>query len=60
MGTQEELRFSTFESFRGWLHEKTANHPFKTGRNRGGFRDDFAQEKVPIDFLKEYAKQYYI
>jgi len=58
--SNKNISFPTFKSFKVWFDETTKNHPFKTGRNRGRFHDDFAQGKVPIDFLKEYAKQYYI
>jgi len=60
MGTQEELRFPTFESFRNWFHEKTANHPFKVRRIRGRYQEDFVQGKISREFMREYAKQYYI
>jgi len=56
----ELLSFPTFQSFKAWFDEKTENHPFKTGKQRGRFYDDFLQGKVPAEFLKEYAKQYYI
>ncbi len=57
---REKIDFPTFASFKSWFDEKTKNHPFKTGKERGRFYDDFAQGKVPRDFLQEYAKQYYI
>ena len=56
----EQKNFSTFQSFKEWFDKKTENHPFKTGKQRGRFYDDFFQGKAPMDFLKEYAKQYYI
>jgi hypothetical protein len=56
---RENIDFPTFKSFKSWFDEKTKSHPFKTGKERGRFYDDFAQGKVPRDFLKEYAKQYY-
>lgn len=56
----QELKFPTFESFQVWFHEKTQDHPFKTGRGLGRFYQDFLDGKVPFEFLKEYAKQYYI
>jgi pyrroloquinoline quinone (PQQ) biosynthesis protein C len=52
--------FPTFESFKGWFEETTRNHPFKTGRHLGRFHQDFFAGKVPREFLREYAKQYYI
>ncbi len=60
MEFNKNISFPTFKSFKVWFDATTKNHPFKTGRNRGCFHDDFAQGKVPIDFLQEYAKQYYI
>lgn len=56
----EELKFPTFESFKVWFSDKTKDHPFKTGRNLGRFYHDFLGGEVPREFLKEYAKQYYI
>ena len=55
-----ELRFPTFASFKVWFDEKTQAHPFKTGRGMGRFYDDFFLGQVSLDFLKEYARQYYI
>jgi len=56
----EGLCFPTFQSFKEWFDAKTENHPFKTGKERGRFYDDFGAGKVSLEFLKEYAKQYYI
>lgn len=55
-----QLKYPTFKSFKVWFDEKTKEHPFKTGRIRGRFDEDFASGKAPIGFLKEYAKQFYI
>jgi pyrroloquinoline quinone (PQQ) biosynthesis protein C len=52
--------FPTFESFKSWFEEKTSSHPFKTGERMGRFYDDFFQGKVAVEFLREYACQYYI
>lgn len=57
---ETEIRFPTFESFKVWFDETTRDHPFKAGKAMGRFYDDFLQGKVPREFLKEYAKQYYI
>ncbi len=56
----ENIGFPTFDSFKAWFDKKTQKHPFKTAKDRGPFHDDFARGKVPTEFLKEYAKQYYI
>ncbi len=55
-----ELKFSTFESFKGWFDDTTQEHPFKTGHKLGRFYQEFFAGKVPVDFLREYVKQYYI
>ncbi|NIO07153.1 MAG: hypothetical protein GTO40_03830, partial [Deltaproteobacteria bacterium] len=59
MARTSELKFPTFDSFKGWFHEKTRSHPFKTGKIEGPFLKDFVQGKVPMDFLREYVKQNY-
>ncbi len=56
----DEAKFSTFESFKSWFAAKTESHPFKTGVGMGRFYDEFFLGRVPAEFLKEYAKQYYI
>ncbi len=56
----DKLKFSTFNTFKDWFDEKTENHPFKTGKIRGRYQDDFVNGKVPKEFMKEYAKQFYI
>ncbi len=60
MEADQRTVFPTFESFQIWFDDRTRDHPFKTGRGRGLFHDDFSRGKVSIEFLKEYAKQYYI
>lgn len=57
---KDKVKFPTFNSFKLWFDEQTKNHPFKTGKIEGPFLKDFVQGKVPMDFLKEYAKQNYI
>lgn len=57
---EAELKFPTFQSFKEWFDEKTKNHPFKIGKIRGRFQEDFVQGKVPVEFLREYAKQFYV
>jgi pyrroloquinoline quinone (PQQ) biosynthesis protein C len=56
----QEMKFPTFESFKTWFEAKTAQHPFKVGGRMGHFYGDFLEGKAPREFLKEYAKQYYI
>ena len=55
----KELEFPTCESFKVWFDEKTKDHPMITGK-RGRFFEDLSQGKVPIEFLREYCKQFYI
>lgn len=57
---EAELKFPTFPSFKEWFDEKTSTHPFKIGRIRGRFQEDFVQGKVPGEFFREYAKQFYV
>ena len=52
----ENIGFPAFGSFKFWFDKRTHEHPFKMGKDRGLSHDDFAQGKVPIKFLKEYAK----
>lgn len=54
------LEFPTFESFKVWFDQSTKDYPFKTGKYRGRFYRDFSEGKVPIEVLKEIAKQTYI
>jgi hypothetical protein len=62
----KEIGFSTFESFKAWFDAKTKEHPSKRvftdakSGKLGRFYEDFALGKVPIGFLQEYAKQFYI
>jgi len=56
----QETQFPTFECFKSWFDEMTREHPFKTGRSLGRFYGDFFAGAVPVEFLREYAKQYYI
>jgi len=55
-----DIQFPTFESFQAWFEEKTRDYPFKTGKYRGSFIRDFSEGKVPIEVLREIAKQSYI
>jgi len=57
---KRELKFPTFESFQEWFDRKTENHPFKLGTIRGRYEKDFAEGKVPIEFMREYARQFYL
>jgi pyrroloquinoline quinone (PQQ) biosynthesis protein C len=59
MGVQG-AEFPTFESFKVWFDEKTKQHPFKIGRIRGRFLEDFIEGKVPVEFLREWVKQFYV
>ncbi len=43
----KKMDFPTFESFKSWFDEKTKNHPFKTGKERGRFYDDLPRVKSP-------------
>jgi pyrroloquinoline quinone (PQQ) biosynthesis protein C len=55
-----DLSFPTFESFKNWFAEKTLNHPFKLRRYQGRFYEDFVAGRVQREFLKQYARQFYI
>lgn len=56
----QDLKFPTFESFKTWFDDTTREHPFKTGHKLGSFYQDFFGGKVPMEFLREYVKQYYL
>lgn len=57
--TETELKFPTYQSFKVWFDEKSIDHPLKKGR-WGPFAEEFAQGKVSMSVLRQYAKQLYI
>ena len=52
MKVEETRSFPTYESFQVWFDERTEAHPFKTGKGRGPFHDDW----VSLECLREDAK----